>query len=101
MFDVTRELNKAADPGDRKALALSLLAAGDVIGLVQHDPETWFAGGGDDEWTAERIESLLQEREAARADKDFARADEIRDALAAAGIQIEDGADGTRWRRSG
>ncbi|HEY5739248.1 MAG TPA: DALR domain-containing protein, partial [Gammaproteobacteria bacterium] len=101
MFNVTRELNKTADAGERKSLALSLLAAGDVIGLVQEDPEAWFAGGGDDEWNAERIETMLKEREAARAGKDFARADAIRDELAAAGIQIEDGAEGTRWRRSG
>ncbi len=101
MFNVTRELNKSADADERKSLALSLLAAGDVIGLVQEDPEAWFAGGGDEDWSADRIEALLQEREAARAGKDFARADAIRDELAAAGIQIEDGAAGTRWRRSG
>jgi cysteinyl-tRNA synthetase len=100
MFNVTRELNKATDPAEKKSLAASLLAAGDVIGLMQEDPEVWFSAGGDDEWTAEKIEALLAEREEARASKDFARADAIRDELAAAGIQIEDGADGTRWRRS-
>jgi len=100
MFAVTRELNKATEPSERKALAASLLAAGDVIGLMQQDPESWFSSGGDDEWSAERIEALLKEREEARANKDFERADAIRDELAAAGIQIEDGADGTRWRRS-
>jgi cysteinyl-tRNA synthetase len=49
---------------------------------------------------AEEIESLIQERNEARAARDFARADQIRDRLASAGISIEDGADGTRWRRS-
>ena len=44
-------------------------------------------------------ERMLREREEARAARDFAKADEIRDRLADAGIQIEDGADGTRWRR--
>ena len=48
---------------------------------------------------AEEIESLLEERRRARADKDFAKADEIRDRLAESGVQIEDGAGGTTYRR--
>jgi cysteinyl-tRNA synthetase len=43
---------------------------------------------------------MLEKRRAARADKDFAAADAIRDELSAAGVQIEDGPDGTTWRRS-
>ena len=100
MFSIARSLNKASDDGERKRLAGELLAAGDLVGLIQHDPEAWFAGDGDDGLTATDIEALLGERERARADKDFARADAIRDQLAAKGIQIEDGADGTRWRRA-
>ncbi|MGI9262686.1 MAG: CysS/YqeB C-terminal domain-containing protein, partial [Woeseiaceae bacterium] len=73
---------------------------GDVIGLIQDDPESWFAGGDDGELSADDIEALLEDRVAARKNKDFAAADAIRDQLAAAGIQIEDGAEGTRWRRS-
>jgi|GEM_PF-5503743 len=61
---------------------------------------TWFAGDSDGELSAEDIGSLLQKREDARASKDFKAADAIREQLAAAGIQIEDSADGTRWRRS-
>jgi cysteinyl-tRNA synthetase len=49
---------------------------------------------------AEEIESLIAERNKARAAKEFAKADQIRDQLAAAGVAIEDGADGTRWRRN-
>ena len=73
---------------------------GKLLGLLQQDPEDWFKGGsreggpGDD-----AIETLIEERNQARAGKDFARADEIRDQLAEQGIILEDGADGTTWRR--
>ena len=50
---------------------------------------------------AARIDALLEERTAARAAKDFARADAIRDELTAMGIVIEDSADGARWKRAG
>ena len=49
---------------------------------------------------ADDIEALIAERNEARAQKNFARADEIRDQLLSQGISIEDGASGTRWRRS-
>ena len=100
MFSVARALNKATDDAERRSLGASLLAAGDLIGLIQEDPEAWFAGDSDGELSAADIEALLKDREDARANRDFAAADAIRDKLAAAGIQIEDGADGTRWRRS-
>jgi len=99
MFNLARSLNKAEAAGERRRLAAALLAAGDLMGLIQSDPETWFAGDAGGELGASDIEALLQERNAARARRDFAAADEIRDRLAAAGIQIEDGPDGTRWRR--
>jgi len=99
MFSVVGALNKATDDGERRQLGASLLAAGDVIGLIQDEPDAWFAGDDDSELSAADIENLLKEREDARANRDFAAADGIRDKLAAAGIQIEDGAGGTRWRR--
>ncbi len=101
MFRIVRALNKTSNEAESHTLAASLLAAGDVMGLVQEDPEAWFAGDSDGELSAEDIGSLLQKREDARASKDFKAADAIREQLAAAGIQIEDSADGTRWRRSG
>jgi len=103
MFGVARSLNKAESGDERRQLAAQLLAAGDLVGLLTQDPEAWFAGiaAVDGELSADEIEALLAERKAARAARDFARADAIRDRLAAEGIAIEDGADGTRWRRSG
>jgi cysteinyl-tRNA synthetase len=66
------------------------------MGLLQADPEVWFQGDGD-----AAIDALIAERIAARATRDFARADEIRDELTAQGIVLEDGAGGTTWRREG
>ena len=100
MFDHARTLNKTDDAAARQQCAAELLGAGDLLGLLQQDPEAWFAGTGDNDLDAEEIESLLAQREDARANRDFAAADAIRDQLAAAGIAIEDGPSGTRWRRS-
>jgi cysteinyl-tRNA synthetase len=99
MFSLARTLNKETDDAARMTLAAELYACGDLVGLLSADPEAWFAGSDDSELPAEKIELLLKQREDARAARDFAAADAIRDRLGAAGISIEDGADGTRWRR--
>ena len=67
--------------------------------IVGGDPQEWLAGdteGLDDAL----IEQLITQRNSAREERDFARADEIRDQLTAMGITLEDIAGGTRWRRS-
>ena len=74
------------------------MANGELLGLLQADPETWFKG--EEQEDDDAIEALLDEREAARANRDFSRADEIRDRLMAMGIVLEDGAGKTRWRRA-
>lgn len=101
MFDRVRQLNKTSDAATRHEIALQVVAAGDLLGLLRDSPEAWFAGDGEAAMPAETIERLLGERNAARAKRDFALADAIREQLATAGIAIEDGAAGTRWRRSG
>jgi cysteinyl-tRNA synthetase len=100
MFNLARRLNKAGEHEERRQLAAELYAAGDLVGLLQDDPEQWFAGSSG-ELAESEIEQLLRERNAARDQRDFAAADAIRDRLAGAGIAIEDGPAGTRWRRSG
>jgi cysteinyl-tRNA synthetase len=100
LFEHARTLNKADDEAERKRLAAELLAAGDVVGLIQVDPETWFSGAEEGDLDAEEIEALLAQREDARASGDYAAADKIRDDLADRGITIEDSPSGTRWRRS-
>ncbi|NEZ04680.1 cysteine--tRNA ligase [Wenzhouxiangella sp. XN201] len=96
---LARELGTAA-AADRPALATRLKAAAGLLGLLQDNPETWFTRlpEGEDEIDAEAIEALIDQRNAARKSRDFATADRIRDELAEQGIELEDGADGTRWK---
>ncbi len=100
-FELAKSLNKAGDDEQKQQLAAAMYASGDLLGLLQADPEEWFKGDAAGDLTAEQIEALIEKRNAARAAKDFAAADDFRDQLAAAGITIEDSADGTSWRRSG
>ncbi len=93
--------NTAKSEEDRRAAKQALLSAGALLGILQQDPEAWFKGGDADEIDGEEIERLIAERSKARADKDFAGADRIRDALAEKGILIEDGPQGTVWKRAG
>ncbi len=84
----------AAMAGDRKA-AGSLAAGASLLGLLRETPQSWFQGEGD-----ARIDQAVNDRIAARRARDFARADAIRAALEAEGISLEDGPDGTIWRRT-
>ena len=94
-----RRLANADNADAAKASAGLLLAASSLIGLFQENPQTWLTGdteGLDDAL----IDQLIIERNSARQDRNFARADEIRDQLQAMEITLEDVADGTRWRRA-
>jgi len=98
-FALARALNKATDDSERQALAAQMYASGDLMGFLQADPEQWFAGEGSGDLSVAEIDALIARRTAAREARDYAAADAIRDELAAAGIGIEDGPDGTIWRR--
>ncbi len=100
LFGLAKELNKTEDVAEKQRLAAMVYACGDLIGLLQTDPETWFAGEAEGEMSTDEIEALIEQRRQAKSDRNFEAADRIRDQLAGAGVQIEDGRDGTIWRRS-
>ncbi len=86
-------LADAALAGDRVAAA-GLRAGGAMLGLLARDPAAWFTQGAD----VARVQQAIAERLTARKARDFARADAIRAELAAQGVVLEDGPDGTTWR---
>ncbi|MDA8827415.1 cysteine--tRNA ligase [Luminiphilus sp.] len=94
---------KALNKADAKMAATfkgELLAMGHMMGLLGNDPEQWFTDSAYSSGpTAEDIEHRLAARLEARARKDFAAADAVRDELQAQGIELEDGPEGTTWRR--
>lgn len=100
LFELARDINKekATDPAKASQLAGLLIKLGSVMGILQGDAETFLQSGTDSDDVAE-IEALIAQRNAARANKDWAAADAARDALVAKGIILEDKAGVTTWRR--
>ncbi|MDO5069222.1 MAG: cysteine--tRNA ligase [Neisseria zoodegmatis] len=96
LFELANEVNKT----NSTELAGCLKALGGIIGLLQRDPLEFLQGGSvSDGLSNEEIESLIAQRKQARAEKNWAESDRIRDLLNAENIILEDGAGGTTWRR--
>ena len=91
--------NIANKPADMAKAKGELLAAAKLFGVLQDDPEHWFRASFGEE--AAEIDRLVAERVAARAAKDYARSDKLRDELAARGVEVMDSATGSTWRRKG
>jgi cysteinyl-tRNA synthetase len=101
LFDLARDLNRSEAGPARLELAGRLKSSAALLGILRESPADWFMRGTDGELDAARVEALLADRRDARARRDFAAADRIRDELIRGGILIEDGPEGTRWRRAG
>ena len=104
MYDLVRELNTVAREDQSKAqtMAGELKALGGILGVLQENPEVFLKGSAQDSdgLSDADIDTLIAEREAAKLNKNYARADEVREALKAQGIVLEDSREGTRWRRA-
>ncbi len=108
LADLRRELSRVLDAGDNAggaALAALLRQLGGVLGILQDNPTGWLrrpkrgTSQAQDGLDDAAIDALIEQREQARAARNWAEADRIRDELKSAGIALEDGAGGTGWRR--
>ncbi len=94
LFDLANEVNKSHSADD----AGLLKELGHMLGLLQRAPRTFLQGGNDID--SSRIEALIRQRMDARKSRNFAESDRIRDELLQSGIVLEDGPQGTTWRRA-
>jgi cysteinyl-tRNA synthetase len=98
LFDLAAEVNRSKSA----ELARQLRGLSGLLGLLRRDPQAFLqaAPSSGEEMPAERIETLIAARAAAKQGKDYAAADRIRAELAEAGVVLEDGVKGTSWRRA-
>ncbi len=101
LFALAREINKLGEGAKAVQFARQLRAGAELIGLLASDPVAWFEAGAEHNVDDAQINALMEQRNAARAAKDFAEADHIRDQVTELGVVIEDGPNGPRWRRAG
>lgn len=96
LFAMATKLETATGKGRGQAKG-ELLAAANLLGFLLGDPEAWFQGGVTEQ-LREQVEALIEQRIEARAAKDWAAADRIRDELTALNIEVMDGPTGATWR---
>jgi cysteinyl-tRNA synthetase len=95
LFDLATLVNRG-----EPALASQLKALGNVLGLLQRDPQSFLQAAPAGGLSNEEIEAKVGARSTAKKAKNFVESDRIRDELKAAGIVLEDGSQGTTWRRA-
>ncbi|WP_202969735.1 cysteine--tRNA ligase [Endozoicomonas atrinae] len=98
LFELVRHLNTVRSQDEVAALPLAalLVKLGGILGILQRDPEAFLKSGADVDEAM--IETMIQQRNDAKKNRDFAEADRIRDELAAQGIILQDSREGTTWR---
>lgn len=101
LFDLVSELNRSKDESIKTTLASQLVYLGSVIGCLQSKPTAYLQGAQGSAQNDESldIDGLIEQRAQAKKDKDFAKADAIRNQLLEQGIELKDSANGTSWRR--
>ncbi|WP_313129741.1 cysteine--tRNA ligase [Stutzerimonas nitrititolerans] len=100
LFDMAREINRLreADPQAAAALAARLKELAGVLGVLQMSPDAFLQAGAEGKVDPAEVEALIAARLQARAEKNWAESDRIRDQLTAMGVVLEDGKGGTTWR---
>ena len=100
LFDMAREINRLRETDQQAAAALAarLKELGSVLGVLQMDPDAFLQTGAQGKVNAAEVEALIAARLQARAEKNWAESDRIRDQLTAMGVLLEDGKGGTTWR---
>ena len=99
LFQIAGEANKAATEAEKAKAKGELLAAGALLGLGQSDPDDWFGLTALSAGERAEIDDLIVQRQAAREAKDWGKADEIRDRLNELKVQVDDGPEGSTWRK--
>ena len=100
LFDMAREVNrlKDSDTNAAAALAARLRELAGITGLLQLDADEFLQAGAAGKVDAAEVEALIQARLQARAEKNWAESDRIRDQLADMGVVLEDSKGTTTWR---
>ncbi|BAN49421.1 cysteinyl-tRNA synthetase [Metapseudomonas resinovorans NBRC 106553] len=100
LFEMVREVNRLRDSDlpAAAALAAQLKQLAGLLGVLQLEPDAFLRAGAEGKVNAAEVEGLIQARLQARADKNWAESDRIRDQLSAMGVVLEDGKGGTTWR---
>jgi cysteinyl-tRNA synthetase len=103
IFDLVRDLNSARNNGRGtavEALASLLKSLALTLGLLQEDPDEFLKAGGSGSLADDEIDALIQQRNKAKHDKDYALADAIRAQLKEQGVVLEDTREATLWKRA-
>ena len=96
LFAIVKNINNAKSDEESRQLASILIGSAHLLGLMNEDAEMWFENIDIDEALIDR---LLSEREAAKSNRNFERADHIRQEIESLGVTMEDGPEGPVWKK--